>query len=344
MKTHFFDQKRWLKSLFAFLMMGLPLAATTLEVNVNHLRNTKGNVVIGLYTVNGYHDVGKEYKGVFVPPDGSSVSYSFEDLPAGRYAVTVYHDENNNRKLDKNFLGMMDTELGPVEYVVLGKGKPLLVLHGGGGGYDQAVILYSLFVDAGFSIICPSRPGYLRTPLSSGREITDQADLCMALLDKLGLEQAGVVGASAGGAITYELAIRYPKRIQAIVVIDGISMTYDYEKEHAPIGKVSETLFLSNTGMKLLSLLTEMMPRTMIKQLLDIEGDLTPQELTERTKNIMMDPSKYALIMGLYSAMYPYRTRKEGLWNDVATEAALKRISVDQVECPALILHTIMMW
>jgi uncharacterized protein (DUF2141 family) len=30
----------------------------------------------------------------------------FADLPAGFYAVSVFHDENMNEKLDKNFMGV----------------------------------------------------------------------------------------------------------------------------------------------------------------------------------------------------------------------------------------------
>lgn len=47
---------------------------------------------------------------------------------------------------------VIDTRDGPVEYVVVGEGKPILAIHGGGGGYDQEVVLYSLFADAGYSI------------------------------------------------------------------------------------------------------------------------------------------------------------------------------------------------
>lgn len=30
----------------------------------------------------------------------------FENIPAGVYAVMVFHDANNNKKIDKNFLGI----------------------------------------------------------------------------------------------------------------------------------------------------------------------------------------------------------------------------------------------
>lgn len=34
------------------------------------------------------------------------VELSFKDLPAGRYAIRLMHDENDNGKLDSNLLGM----------------------------------------------------------------------------------------------------------------------------------------------------------------------------------------------------------------------------------------------
>ena len=36
----------------------------------------------------------------------------FTDLPAGVYAVSVFHDENMNQKLDKNFVGVPKEEYG----------------------------------------------------------------------------------------------------------------------------------------------------------------------------------------------------------------------------------------
>jgi len=35
-----------------------------------------------------------------------TVMLSFPEVAPGRYAVTVYHDENSNRKLDRNLIGM----------------------------------------------------------------------------------------------------------------------------------------------------------------------------------------------------------------------------------------------
>lgn len=37
---------------------------------------------------------------------GGNVVLVFRDLPPGRYAVSAYHDENDNGKLDRNFIGI----------------------------------------------------------------------------------------------------------------------------------------------------------------------------------------------------------------------------------------------
>jgi uncharacterized protein (DUF2141 family) len=40
------------------------------------------------------------------PPRNRKPFASFREIAPGRYAVSVYHDENSNGKLDTNFLGI----------------------------------------------------------------------------------------------------------------------------------------------------------------------------------------------------------------------------------------------
>ena len=35
-----------------------------------------------------------------------NVKYTFKDLPVGKYALAIYHDENNDKKCNKNFFGI----------------------------------------------------------------------------------------------------------------------------------------------------------------------------------------------------------------------------------------------
>src|SRR5437879_3019871 len=61
-----------------------------------------------------------------------------------------------------------ETALGPVEFARIGTGPVILQLHGGATGYDQTLALSWDVHEAGFTVLTPSRPGYLRTPLTTG--------------------------------------------------------------------------------------------------------------------------------------------------------------------------------
>ena len=52
-------------------------------------------------------------------------------------------------------------------------------------GYNN---YFSYILDAGIGVITPSRPGYGRTPLSSGKTSAEAADLLAALLDELKID------------------------------------------------------------------------------------------------------------------------------------------------------------
>ncbi len=102
------------------------------------------------------------------------------------------------------------TARGPVEYAVAGTGPAVLVIHGRPGGYDQGLWIARALNDPQFRFIAVSRPGYLRTPLDTGRSPEDQADALAALLDVLGVPQAAVIALSAGGPATLQFALRHP--------------------------------------------------------------------------------------------------------------------------------------
>src|SRR5690606_33323969 len=52
---------------------------------------------------------------------------------------------------------VVQTQCGPIEYAESGSGRPLLVIHGAGGGFDHATSLAEPLVARGFRVIAPSR-------------------------------------------------------------------------------------------------------------------------------------------------------------------------------------------
>ena len=78
------------------------VATATLEVNIDGLRNMKGNVLVCV-TANPrfFPDCGKDPRSrrANVPANHSS-QVLFADLDPGTYAVALVHDENSNSKMD----------------------------------------------------------------------------------------------------------------------------------------------------------------------------------------------------------------------------------------------------
>ena len=112
------------------------------------------------------------------------------------------------------------TAKGEIEVAVVDEGLPILQLHGSPGGYDQALGRNKVRPDrtVGVKTIAVSRPGFLRTPLTSGRTHEEQADLYAALLTTLGVPRVIVQGASGGSYSAIQLALRHPDRVSALIL------------------------------------------------------------------------------------------------------------------------------
>ena len=79
----------------------------SLTIEVKNLRNAKGIVQFALYNKDGsipdedYENYYKILKGEII--NGSS-TITFKNIPSGKYAVNILHDENKNGKIDKGFI------------------------------------------------------------------------------------------------------------------------------------------------------------------------------------------------------------------------------------------------
>ena len=95
------------KVIFSIALLYSSLFAADIKIEIQNLKNTMGKVSIGLYKQSkNFPIISKEYKGVHLNINSHTLSYMFKDIPNGIYAISVFHDENSNRKPDKNFLGI----------------------------------------------------------------------------------------------------------------------------------------------------------------------------------------------------------------------------------------------
>lgn len=110
-------------------------------------------------------------------------------------------------------------DIGPIEYADSGAGSPLLSIHGAGGGFDQGLALAADLAGGGFRVIAPSRFGYLRTPVPRDPSPAAQGDALAALLSRLNVPKAAVVGVSAGARSAVELTLRHPDKVAALILV-----------------------------------------------------------------------------------------------------------------------------
>ncbi|MGE5520560.1 MAG: alpha/beta fold hydrolase [Candidatus Dadabacteria bacterium] len=133
---------------------------------------------------------------------------------------TYWHDIANATEFQHRFKPKILTiENGTIEYALLGKGDPVLFVHGASGGYDQALTLGRTLLNDQFQIIAPSRYGYQNTKTESEFSVQLQADMHITLLDALGIKKVSVVGISSGAPSCIDLAIRYPERVSDLILI-----------------------------------------------------------------------------------------------------------------------------
>jgi len=77
-----------------------------LQVAVVGLRNDKGQVTCSLFNDPKAFPRGDEFRETHSPIHGDAALCIFQGIPAGKYAVVVYHDENANGHFDQNAFGM----------------------------------------------------------------------------------------------------------------------------------------------------------------------------------------------------------------------------------------------
>lgn len=96
---------------------------------------------------------------------------------------------------------------------------PVLVLHGGTGFIESMHYQISALAPAHFVVAPDSRAHGRSTDTDAPLGYRQMADDMLALMDRLGIERADIVGWSDGGIIGLILAMENPERIRRVVAI-----------------------------------------------------------------------------------------------------------------------------
>ena len=99
------------------------LCQTKLQVTVTHIKGHKGDIIVGIFD-SDENFLKKPLDGRMMKASGDSITVVFENLKPGKYAVSVLHDANRNKDLDKNKLGIPKEGFGFSNNVIGAMGPP----------------------------------------------------------------------------------------------------------------------------------------------------------------------------------------------------------------------------
>jgi uncharacterized protein (DUF2141 family) len=86
-------------------------SANRIIVEVDHIKSTIGTVNVAVF--NSEKDfLETPYLSMKKDADTTGLVFEFTGIPNGEYTVSLYHDENQNGKLDRNFMGIPDEPYG----------------------------------------------------------------------------------------------------------------------------------------------------------------------------------------------------------------------------------------
>lgn len=121
-----------------------------------------------------------------------------------------------------------------IQYLDVGRGEALLLLHGGGMGASGASN-YARNIEVlsqTHRLIIPDLPGYggsYKDPIT-GPRYHAYAQAILGLMDNIGLAEAHVIGNSLGGGVALMMALTAPTRVRKLILMGPAGLSSAYSK------------------------------------------------------------------------------------------------------------------
>jgi pimeloyl-ACP methyl ester carboxylesterase len=117
-----------------------------------------------------------------------------------------------------------------VNVVELGSGPPIVFVHGLSGSWQNWLEQLPVFA-RDHRAVAFDLPGFGASEMPADEiSIAGYARFVDALFDVLSIDSAAVVGNSMGGFIGAELAIRFPARVERLVLVSAAGLTVEHQR------------------------------------------------------------------------------------------------------------------
>lgn len=249
-------------------------------------------------------------------------------LAAGAFLVVVVAYVLDTRRAHERVRGastILSSPYGAIEYTRGGKGHPVLVIHGAGGGYDQGELLAEAVLGDDFHWITPSRFGYLGSTLPEHANWDKQAEAWAFVLDHLGIEKVAVVALSQGGPSALLFALLHPDRVSSLTCLSCgvVASSSDDQAEANQKGNLLRVIYSRDATYWPVS-------KFFKKQFMGVLG-------ANKAVVASLTPEQRSIVDRIVDYMNPASLRSAGVVMD--NEAPLPGERIAGITTPTLIIH-----
>lgn len=216
-----------------------------------------------------------------------------------------------------------------VEYSVMGTGSPILIFHGGHSScYEE--FGYKRLLEAGYSIITPSRAGYGHTS-----SITDLEKACCMyndLLDYLAVNKVHLIAVSAGGATGIMFSAMFPDRVASLTL--QCAVTKPWLTPNNLEYRVAQRIFNPVTEKrtwKLVATLSNLSPKFTFRMMASSFSKLSYSEVKKRLDNHCFEE---------FRKMNNRQRSYSGFLIDLEQTRCEYSIQMRKIQIPTLIMHS----
>ncbi len=217
------------------------------------------------------------------------------------------------------------TDKGYIQYSIVGKGTPVLFLHGGHSNCREK-LFHKGFDTRKYQLITPSRPGYGNTPLDGNITPEKTADLVVGLLNYLGIDKIVLYAISAGGLTSIAFAVKYPERVEKLILASSVSKKWLDKNGH--VYKTAKKIFNPKTERivwGIIRVFSDIFPKT-------IANNFYPQ--FSKNKHHKLDRNDIKELLSTFK----YFNSKYGFMSDI--EHDVEEGLISRIQCPTLIIHS----
>lgn len=89
----------------ASVSIGFAQDTYKITVEITNIKSNDGKIFAGLYNSEKTF-LKKRFRSNIVKIENNKATLVFKDVPAGEYAISLFQDENNNKKMDTKIFGI----------------------------------------------------------------------------------------------------------------------------------------------------------------------------------------------------------------------------------------------